>query len=121
MALTESRRLHYRDWIHRIEHHTSKKVLSWEQCYNRFGFDIYFTDETALYLAEGEALPDNPEELEYKPLPGSICVSCGEKRHGASVWNWKGQCSLTVKTFWEKARKVFWHRHLQARKTKLNP
>lgn len=111
MALTKSSEIYYRDWIDRIEHHTQKKILSWERCYDRFGFYVYFTDQTMLYFAEGGALPEDPSELKYQPIPGSICASCGEKRHGAAFYNWKGQCTLTVKHFWEKVRTVFWHRY----------
>jgi len=42
----------------------------------------------------------------------SKCVFCG-KKHGPTTFNEKGQCEVYENKFWEKVRKIYWHRYLQ--------
>lgn len=108
MALTTNREVFWGDPIEKIEHLTGKTVLSWRREPHRFGIAVFFTDKTMCYI--DEMAPFDWSKVEYLQIPNSICASCGQDAH-ASYWNWKGQCSATVKAFCLKMRKVFWHRY----------
>lgn len=108
MALTTNREIFFGSPIEKVEHLTGKTVLSWRRDMNRFGYTVFFTDKTMCLIDEGA--PFDWEKAEYLRIPSSICTSCGQDAH-VSYWNWKGQCVATVKNFWLKARKVFWHRY----------
>lgn len=98
----------YNSGIDHIEHLTGKKVLSWEENNYKDSISIYFTDGTQLELRQGYEFPKNPE---YKKITEGICISCGEHSHCGYI-DGLGRCSITVKNFWNKVRKIFWHRYL---------
>src|ERR1051325_7938501 len=107
MALTRNREIRYKDSVEFIEHVTGKTVKSWRRLPERFSTMIIFTDNTCTYLNEGALMDTN---IVFEPLPKSICLSCGEEMH-ISNWNWKAQCQITTKRFWEKVRRLYWHRY----------
>jgi acetone carboxylase gamma subunit len=109
MALTRNRETRYENFVEFVEHKTGKRVLSWGRATDRLCCYIYFTDKTMLEVIEYEGFPDEPV---YKPIPGSICASCGENSHAGYI-NWKRQCVVTMRNFWERVRKVYWHRYTQ--------
>ena len=106
MALSRNREIFYGNLVEWIEHKTGKTVKSWRREPHRLEELIIFTDGTCTRLQEGMAY----DEITFEPIPKSICVSCGEEMH-MSEWNWKAQCTNTVKQFWEKVRKLYWHRY----------
>lgn len=114
MALTQSREIYYVNFIERLEHITGKKVLSWHKVPHKLAHEIYFTDKTMLELRQGDELQADPKNIEYKRIPASICVSCGEDAH-ASTFDRLGRCSNLQRGFWSNVRKVYWHRYLKSR------
>ena len=97
----------YTDIIERIEHITGKNVKSYKKDYARGGTWILFDDNTCLFNSEGEML-----NLSFQEIPESFCASCGEERH-AGFFDCRGWCSVVAKNFWEKVRKLYWHRYSQ--------
>ena len=108
MALTRNREISYQSPVEFLEHITGKKVLSWRQEPERMGTVFHFTDKTMLYQDYGSMLEIN--NIVYEPLPKSICVSCGQDMH-FSTFDWRGRCEHSLKHFWERVRKVYWHRY----------
>jgi len=108
MAIAKNREVYYSDPITYVEHKTGKKVKSIVRDYQRMGRWMLFEDKTVLYVEEGAELVFG----KYQDYPKSICVSCGEEMH-VSSWDWQNRCSVTLKKFWEKVRKVYWHRYLK--------
>lgn len=94
------------NWKEIIEHKTGKKIKEWRQLQERYETLIVFTDNTCCYLAAGETL----ENMVFKPLPKSICVSCGKESHCGKIDELE-RCEVTLKNFWEKARRLYWHRY----------
>jgi len=114
MALTTSREIYYDDHVAKLEHITGKTILSWRKCQDRFGSEVFFTDKTMIYLGYEEALPEDPNTIEYQRIPGTICVSCGEDTH-AGTFDRHGRCSNVQRGYWKNVRKVYWHRYLKNR------
>jgi NADH pyrophosphatase NudC (nudix superfamily) len=110
MALTRNREIEYKNFVEWIEHRTGKTVKSWKRESHRLSTLVIFTDNTCTYLDEGMLY----ETIQFEEIPKSICASCGEEMH-VSSWNWKKQCTNTAKLFWEKVRKLYWHRYLKAK------
>lgn len=107
MALTKNREILYKNPVEFIEHKTGKTVKSWQRDYASLRVIFIFTDNTCTYIDEGGLMSMN---IVYEPLPKSICVSCGEQAH-VSLWDWNGRCEKSLKNFWKKVRKVYWHRY----------
>jgi hypothetical protein len=105
-----NRQISYRDPIEYIEHVTGKRIKAYRERPDMYRTQVIFTDNSYIEIDPGMGI--EWDKLEYKEIPPSLCVSCGEIAH-ASIWNWKGQCEVTVKNFWEKARKLYWHRYLK--------
>lgn len=108
MAVTTSKEIVYRDQVDFIEHVTGKKVLSWRHAMERAGTIFHFTDKTMMFVDYGGMI--DMENIVYEPLPRTVCLSCGGDMH-AGYFDWKGRCEHTVKHFWERVRKVYWHRY----------
>jgi len=111
MAITRNREIRYDNPVDFIEHKTGKIVKSWKHYNDRMQTLIIFTDNTCLELDEGMLISNN---LVFNPLPKSICVSCGEEMH-ISTFDWQGRCKKTLDNFWEKVRKVYWHRYSKSK------
>lgn len=107
MAITTRKEIRYRDPVEFIEHKTGKTVKSWRRDLHRFMTLIIFTDNTCLELDEGVLVA---ADIVFKPLPKSICISCGEEMH-FSKFDWLNRCEVTLRDFWQRARKVYWHRY----------
>ena len=111
MAL-RNREIVYDNDIEYIEHISGKRVKCWKNDPSTLSRHIIFTDNTYYQIREGEEF--DPERIE--PLPKSFCSSCGEDMHGSGFFNWKNQCEVTVNNFWEKVRKIYWHRYSKNKK-----
>ena len=99
--------------LKRIEHTSGKKVI-----------DSYssFNSKLITYILEGgDAVQICPEdevgEMKIVKYVLNICTSCGEQKH-ISKFNSNGQCEKTINNFYNKVRKLFWHRYI---KTKPKP
>ena len=110
MALLNNKEIRYGGNIEYIEHLTGKTVKSWRNEIAKLSQTIIFTDNTCLELNPYESIDIN--NLQFKEIPKSICISCGKDAH-ASYWDFKGWCDKTTKNFWEQVRKVYWHRYLK--------
>ncbi len=110
MARATTREIRYESDIDKIEHLTGKTVKSWRNDYSTLYQIIVFTDNTILRVHPYEGL--NVDNLVYEEIPKSICASCGKDAH-ASYWDFRGWCNVTNKRFWERVRKVYWHRYLK--------
>jgi hypothetical protein len=96
--------------IFALEHHFNKKLRAYERSNNIFGWIFLFEDGTEGELGEGEEI----SAMRWRQTPRSFCASCGEKLHVGNI-DWLGRCEYSVARFWNKARKVFWHRYLKER------
>lgn len=111
MALSINKEIQYKNPVEFIEHFTGKTVKSWKRDYASLRIIFIFTDNTYTYVDEGGLISSN---IIYEPLPKSICVSCGEDMH-ISSWDWSGRCEKTLKNFWQKVRKIYWHRYTKSK------
>ena len=107
MATSLNREIRHQDYTGFIEHKTGKRIKTWRKNYCNYSTTIIFSDNTSLPLFEGGIFPDNPI---YERIPESFCASCGEDAH-VSQFDIFGRCDITLKKFWQKVRKVYWHRH----------
>jgi NADH pyrophosphatase NudC (nudix superfamily) len=98
------------DFIQYVEQKTGKKVRSYYRHDNMYVTKIFFEDNTEAAIREWEGF-DN--YFEITPVK-RFCVSCGEEMH-ISEFDWKGRCSTTIKNFWNKFRKIYWHRYSKTR------
>ena len=48
--------------------------------------------------------------MQFRERPKTFCVSCGEEPH-VSTFDWLGRCQHSITKFWNRARKVYWHRY----------
>ena len=93
-----------------IEHRTGKRVRSFQRLPQILATAILFTDGSEALIREGYGFDDH---FDIEPIK-RFCASCGEAPH-ASEMDWQGRCSTAVKNFWEKVRKVYWHRYIQSK------
>lgn len=112
--MLKNREIIYNDYIEFIEHKTGKRVVSYKRLMDTMQTLIIFTNNTCCYVEDGMSLDD---EIVFHPLPKSICSCCGEDSHCGEI-NWKGQCSIYVRNFWGKVRKIYWHRYSQKKNIK---
>lgn len=108
MGMIPSGQIKYKSPVEFIEHMTGKTVLSWKEDYQSLRTLFTFTDNTCTFVKRGQILTIEP--VVFEPLPRAYCASCGETAH-ISGFNWKSQCDKTVSSFWEKVRKLYWHRY----------
>lgn len=107
MAIATNKEILYKDPVEFVEHVTGKTVKTWRSLPYKRATLIVFTDNTCCELDEGSLIS---HEIVCEPLPKSICVSCGQDMH-VTKFDWLGRCEATLKRFWERARKVYWHRY----------
>jgi len=72
---------------------------------NRNSNEIIFYDGMAIRVYDGCF---DPAAVFYKH-PKSFCTSCGDK-HGATIIDFAGRCSVTLEKIWKSARKCYWER-----------
>lgn len=89
-----------------IFHHTGKIVKSWFRDNCSKNIYILFEDGMEGRLSENSMI----QGVEIRPIPINMCKSCGERRH-ASIFDRQGRCKTSVKNFWKKVHKVYWHRY----------
>lgn len=106
MAQIRSREVSNRLFEEQVFHQTGKRVRSWMRNATSFTTSILFEDGTEGIVAEGERF----SEVMQLPEVKRFCVSCGQDMHFAS-FDWMGRCNHTVRHFWEKVRRVYWHRY----------
>lgn len=109
MAITTGRQIRYDDLAEYVEHQTGKKLRSWKQDSASLMTYFLFEDGTMGALSMGDMI-ENVFDIKPYDVPKSFCVSCGEEWH-ASSFDWQGRCGTTVRNFWKRVRKVYWHRY----------
>lgn len=107
MAIATSREVYYANFAKYIEHQTGKKLKSWKRDHASLLIYFLFEDGSIGAIREGGSFD---QIFDVRDMPKSFCVSCGEEWH-ASTFDWQGRCQTSVKNFWQKVRKVYWHRY----------
>ncbi len=98
--------------IKNIEYYTGKKIKSIRKDDCRDGRNVLFEDGTEGFVpSHGNMI--NSDTIRHERVK-HFCPSCGGEHHGGGL-NWKKQCSVTVGKFWDKVRKLYWHRQGQSK------
>lgn len=108
----KNREIQYDNFVEYIEHLVGKKVLTYKRLPERHATIFLFTDHTSATIDEGVYVAN--ETIKLEPIPKSFCASCGEDMH-AGIVDYFGRCEITLKNFWKKARKVYWHRYSKSK------
>lgn len=95
-----------------VEHKTGKKVRSWKRDDASLNIFFLFEDGTMGAVREGMMIDGPLPEIHPYEVPKTFCTSCGEEWH-AATFDWQGRCGVSVKNFWNKVRKVYWHRYIK--------
>ncbi len=110
MAIATNKEIYYRDIFERVEHQTGKKLRSWKRDHSSMMIYFLFEDNSIGVIQEDVAFGGGIEDIDLRDIPKSFCASCGEEWH-VSSFDWQGRCNVSVKKFWEKVRKIYWHRY----------
>lgn len=92
-----------------VEYYTGKRVCEYYHDPLSFLLRFLFDDDT-----EGTLSPEQDiSEIKITKKFEYFCVSCGEPGKHISYFDQQGRCEITIKNFWNKARKLFWHRYIE--------
>ncbi len=111
MAIATNKEIYYRDIFERVEHQTGKKLRSWKRDQSSLMIYFLFEDGSIGAIQEGFIFDGGIEDIDLRDIPKSFCTSCGEEWH-VSGFDWQGRCETSVRNFWKKVRKIYWHRYL---------
>lgn len=97
----------HQELCYQIYRHTGKVAVGVAYSPNTLGIHVLFEDGMEGFLTEGDSI----DGIQIREKPKHFCASCGEEDHGPGTFDQLGRCHISKGRFWEKVRRLFWHRH----------